>query len=374
MSPQITRIGNCGIVSVPHDVAAVADVAANSLYTRIAATPATPATLLCLAKAQDASFAGADAGEDNSPPCHEIAILGQVLPERGDAYGVQVQLSVELCSGALPLNWAGHHEVEDAEHVVGDLALLKLLLAGLLDKLPLAVVHPDLVLLELNVSPRNGERGPVGASVEVVEDHGAVGRARDSVGSAHGVEHVGVAHLAVVVDAEDGEPALVGELLQGVHVAVVRGIRAVLADAAHHLEGVDDDQARLGVFGQKLPQLRDEVSADFRRRRCDVEPGARLVRELPQPLLNAALRVLQAKVQNVAGVRLKVPERRSRAYAQRHLQGHPALACFGRSNQQREPGGEKVLDNPRGTRKGLLDKPLGINRCQIAHACAPFRQ
>ena len=116
MSPQIPRIRNCGTVTVPHDVAAVA---ANSLYTQIAATPATPATPLRLAKAQNASLARADAGEDNSPSRHEIVILGQVFPERGDAYGVQVQLSVELRRGAFPSHWAGHHEIEDTKHIVG---------------------------------------------------------------------------------------------------------------------------------------------------------------------------------------------------------------------------------------------------------------
>lgn len=128
MSPQIPRIRNCETVIVPHDVAAVADVAANSQYTQIAATPATPATLLRLAEAQDASLSRSDAGEDDPPSRHEIAILGQVLPERGDAYGIQVQLGVKLRRGALPLHRAGHHEVEDAKNVIGNLALLKLLL------------------------------------------------------------------------------------------------------------------------------------------------------------------------------------------------------------------------------------------------------
>ena len=108
----------------------------------------------------------------------------------------------------------------------------------------------------------------MGTSVKIVEDHRAVGGTSDSVGSAHGIEHIGFAHLAVVVDAEDAQPVLIGELLQGVHVTVVSGISAVLADASRHLKSVDDNQARLRIVGQKLPQLRNEVAADFRRPTC----------------------------------------------------------------------------------------------------------
>ena len=179
----------------------MAAVAANSLYTRIAATPATPATLLCLAKAQYASLTRADAAENDTSSRHKIAILSQMLSECRNTYGVQFQLGVELGRSALPFHRARHHEIEDTEYIVGDLALLKLLLAGLLNELPLAIVHADLIFLKLHISSRHRQRGPVSTSVEVVEDHRAVGSARDSIGSANGVKHVGVAHLTVVVDA-----------------------------------------------------------------------------------------------------------------------------------------------------------------------------
>lgn len=42
--------------------------------------------MLSFTEAQDASLAGADAVEDDAPSRHEIIILSQVLPERGNAY------------------------------------------------------------------------------------------------------------------------------------------------------------------------------------------------------------------------------------------------------------------------------------------------
>lgn len=172
----------------------MAAVAVNSLYTRIAATPATPATLLCLANAQNASFTRADAGENDSPSRHEIAILGQVLPERGDAYGVQVQLSVELCRGALPLNRAGHHEIEDTKHVVGDLALLKLLFAGLFYQLPDAIAHMNFVFLKLNISARYRKHCPTGAAIEMTPnleaETGYVGEKADALALMDHLEEV----------------------------------------------------------------------------------------------------------------------------------------------------------------------------------------
>lgn len=79
-----------------------------------------------------------------------------MLPECGNAYRIQIQLGVELGRSALPFHRAGHHEIEDAQHVVGNLTLLKLFLAGLLNELSFAIIHADLVFLELHVSSSNG--------------------------------------------------------------------------------------------------------------------------------------------------------------------------------------------------------------------------
>ena len=130
----------------------------------------------------------------------------------------------ELGGGSLPFHGLRHHEIQRSQNVVGDVSLLKLLLAGLLNELPDAVGQLDFVFLELDVTAGDGQRRVLGCSVEVAEHHGAVGGAGDSVGAADGVEDVLVVHLAVVVDAQDGGPVGVGELLRGAHVRVVCGI------------------------------------------------------------------------------------------------------------------------------------------------------
>ena len=257
------------------------------LASEFAVTPFTPVTIgLRAAEREDVSLAHVNPVEEDPALGHEVLVLRQVLAIGGHADAIDPHDIEELGSRSLPLHGPRHHEVQGPQDVVGDVALLELLLAGLLDELPDAVGQLDLVLLEIDIASGDGQRRVLGCSVEVAEHHGAVGGAGNSVGAADGVENVLVSHLAVVVDAEDGGAVRVRELLQGAHIRIVRGVGHVASTLPDHLQGVDYHELGLRVCLEEALELGDQVVVDLARGIADMKPRAGLVRELPEPLLD----------------------------------------------------------------------------------------
>gem|GEM_PF-4322453 len=120
-------------------------------------------------------------------------------------------------------------------------------------------------------------------------------RAGDSRGARHDIEHVGVSHLTGVVHEDECDVGVVGELLELRDVRVIRRVHAVNRRIAHHLEGVDDDEADVGIPFQDSAQLLHQPLAQARRLGHQTQGSARGIRQAPQPALDALLRVLQGK-------------------------------------------------------------------------------
>ena len=83
-----------------------------------------------MAQREHGALAGTCALVGDAATGHEGGMLGEVLAEGRDAYALGADLVEQLGGGALPLGRVRRHEVDDAQHVVGDIALFQLFLAG----------------------------------------------------------------------------------------------------------------------------------------------------------------------------------------------------------------------------------------------------
>ncbi|KRN56207.1 hypothetical protein IV72_GL000343 [Atopobium minutum] len=295
-------------------------------------------------------------GVAHAPGEHESAVLRQVLAQHGDRHALDSRSLHKVAHGSLPDAHAARHEVERAHDAIGDVAFLELLLAGLAHQLPDAVLKPQLQFLEPHVAPGYGKRRVGGAPVGPRQNPGAVGATRNSVGAGNRVHHVAVGLLARVVHGDEARRVFVGKLLQRAEVAVVGRIQAVAARPAHLLEGVHYHQAHIGVLVQEAADLLYQAFAQARRRVAQEEALACDVGKRPKALLHALVGVLKAQVEHAALLGGEAPERASRAHGQSDGQAQPALPAFRRSRDDVPAQGQKVLDDPVGLHRRLLDE------------------
>ena len=105
------------------------------------------------------------------------------------------------------------------------------------------------------------KEGGVGLAAQAAKDEDVVGDAGEAKGGIDFVEGILTAFFDGVVDDEDGDAVLVGKRLDGFERGVVFAVEGGAAGApAHFGEGVDDDEAGVGVALE--PEF-EEVKAAF---------------------------------------------------------------------------------------------------------------
>ena len=135
---------------------------------------------------------------------HVLRVLGEVLAERRRRHPDDPHLFHERVRGTLPMAEIGN-EPDDRGNARRHRRFGQLLRRFPLDHLPAVAAKADVRHPFLDATAGDGQFGIIVVSVPL-DDPGEVCRAGDGVGAGDGVHDVAVAHLAGVVDDEDGYP------------------------------------------------------------------------------------------------------------------------------------------------------------------------
>ena len=112
------------------------------------------------------------------------------------------------------------------------------------------------------------------------------------------VHRIVVTHLSQVVDKQDSNPVLVCQLLEDTQVTVVAGVWIGIVDAAPDaLERVDDDERCVMVRGKEPLDLLLQPAVQLFRHGSEEQIRRRIVGDIQQTVLDAAVAVLQAEVE-----------------------------------------------------------------------------
>ena len=122
-----------------------------------------------------------------------------------------------------------------------------------------------------------------------------------------------------MVDQQNGDAMSVRNVLQRGEVTVVICVGVVIAGTADHLQRVDDDQHRVGVFRKERAELFFQPLAKGVAVGREMDAGGGVLRDLEQAVLDAEGGVLQAEVERGALLHAHAPD----GLALRHRDGQP---------------------------------------------------
>ena len=299
---------------------------------------------------------------------------GLQLPGQNVGFGLTVeavfQTVQQLGRGALPLVTVGDQFLHGQEKLARTLLRF---LPAVVDELPVLVFVKLQAQLEIRQLPAGHVQGGGLADARgLLENHGPVRAAHETVGAGDHVERVLRLLLAGVVYHQDRDVEAVGDGLQRSHDHVIPRVavllRLHLPDA---LQRVDDHEAHARVGGQKVTQLLLEAVAQKLRLGGDPDPVGLAAGDFTQPLLDALGRVLQADVQNLAGCRLEVPDLLALADPVGQPEYQPALADLAGPGQDVHALAQQLFDEKVGRRKLRVHKVVCVHRVQLRD---PFAQ
>lgn len=113
----------------------------------------------------------------------------------------------------------------------------------------------------------------------------------------------------------------VGKALELAYVIVVARVLAVGITSANNLQGIQDDELRLGIAVQVLVKLDNEIVVQPVRRRRDGEAVARFVGHASKARLETEVDALQCEVEDGRLDRLPAEEGLASRHAMRELEG-----------------------------------------------------
>lgn len=117
----------------------------------------------------------------NATQSHEGAMLRKELAERRSCHAFNFCRLHQAANRTIPrLLVSFHHEQDNLQHAVWDIAFLKLLFARSLDKIPTAIPERQLQLPELHIATGDRERCVPSATRRFLQHPYAVRASRDA--------------------------------------------------------------------------------------------------------------------------------------------------------------------------------------------------
>ena len=223
-------------------------------------------------------------------------------------------------------------EIRHLKNKVRDAFLSQIVGAERLGNLPSDAPHLHFELFLLHIPACNAEGGAIAEAVILAENHPCIRHAQNACGAGHIIENIAaVPLLSGVMDNEDANAVVIGELFQAGQILVVLGIGIDLCGSIvpHHLEGIDEYQARGGKCPQSLLDLPLQLRAQLPAGKAKAEILRRRIRQLLHTLLNAPFPVLQGQIYHIGFSGGQSPHHLAAADLQAQPQHHPALADLG---------------------------------------------
>ena len=290
---------------------------------------------------------------------HQLA--GQLVGLHiGDAGGGQ-QFGGGALPAFLPLHKIGYSPNAGGHGLAGQF------LGGLLLlQLPAAVLPAQVQGAALHIPAGHVQLG-VQAHPPATQHPAGIRSAHQGHRAGNVIEGVVGPVLALVVHQQDADVVPVGQEFQGAHVPVVAGVDVAVGIAgAHLLQGVDDHQPGVRADGQKLLDLFLKTVAQPLAGGLEIEVVRHLLLAQPeQPVLDAAVCILEAQVQHCLGAERPPPEFATFGQLQTQPEAEPAFTDLAAARQHGQTAGQQIGNEPPHRRQRGDGKSSRVNRFEF---------